>query len=75
MADTAQRFITKNKRLLTDKEIEETNEGSKKLEVAISSGTKDEIQQAIEYLNKVTAPFAERVMDEHVREALKGKKI
>jgi molecular chaperone HscA len=41
----------------------------------INSGTKDEIQGAIEKLNEISRPYAERLMNEAIGKAMKGKII
>jgi molecular chaperone HscA len=75
LIETVRNFIRKNNSLLSEEEINASNKAVEELETKIAAGNKDEIQKAIEYLNDVTSPYAERVMDVHVGEALKGKKI
>jgi molecular chaperone HscA len=68
-------FYQKNEKLLSDKEQEDTKMIMNDLEVKLLKGTKDEIQKTIERLNEISKPYAERLMDQAINEALKGKKI
>jgi molecular chaperone HscA len=73
--ETTTRFLEKNKSLLTDDEIKQTRQAMDELEKISRSVDKDAIHQAIEKLNEISRPFAERMMDEAIRTAMKGKKI
>lgn len=73
--DTTGQFLTRNKALLTDKELDDTSRAMDALEVLITSGTKDEIQMGIEKLNDISRPYAERVMDTAISSAMRGKNI
>jgi molecular chaperone HscA len=73
--DTTGQFLTRNKALLTDKELDDTSKAMDALEVLITSGTKDEIQMGIEKLNDISRPYAERVMDTAISSAMRGKNI
>ena len=75
MIDTTLRFIEKNKSLLTEEEIAITQKQIDVLKSAISSKDKDKVQKETEQLNEVSRPFAERVMDEAIKGAMKGKTI
>jgi molecular chaperone HscA len=75
LADTTKNFLRKNTGFLTPDEQSGTHGLLKKLEERIASGTKDEIQQAIEALNSFSRPYAERLMDEAIGMAMKGRKI
>jgi molecular chaperone HscA len=75
LLDTTNSFLSRNKSLISNEEKDATTGIMKKLEERINSGSKDEIQYAIEELNAVTRPFAERVMDEAISVALRGKKL
>ena len=72
---TAKRFIDKNIALLTEAEIAETKNYIEKVEQALTSGDKDLILKRTDELNEFTRPFAERVMDAAIGQAMKGKKI
>jgi molecular chaperone HscA len=58
-----------------DKETEDTELLLKNLKQALGSGDKDEILTRIEEVNEFTRPFAERVMDQAISTAMKGKAI
>lgn len=75
MIETTEKFIAKNGELLSEAEIAETQSQLQNLRDAISGRDKDKVQKATEELNEITRPFAERVMDVAIKEAMKGKKI
>jgi len=72
---TAERFIEKNGQLLTEIEIADTKQHIDRLKDALGSGDKDTILKKTDELNEFTRPFAERVMDTAIGQAMKGKKI
>lgn len=72
---TAQRFIEKNASVLTVPEIAEATKFIEALKTALQLGEKDEILQKTEALNEFTRPFAERLMDLAVSQAMKGKSL
>jgi len=72
---TTENFLKKNQDFLTETELAETNAGVEKLRGLIKEGNKDAIQQAIEELNAISRPYAERLMNEAISKAMKGKKI
>ncbi len=75
MVYTAERFLKKHAEFLTEEEIHSSNKYIDILKTAIQNSNKDEIHTAIDSLNEFTRPFAERVMDIAVSQAMKGKKI
>ncbi|MDQ3681997.1 MAG: Fe-S protein assembly chaperone HscA [Bacteroidota bacterium] len=75
LIDTTKSFVEKNKNYLSKEEINTTTNALRKLERLIESDNKDQIQQMIEELNRLSRPFAERLMDEAIGKAMKGKKI
>ena len=75
LLDTTKQFIEKNRQYLSEEELSQTEGASTKLEQLITSGTKDEVQAAIEELNAISRPYAERLMDEAIGKAMKGKTI
>jgi molecular chaperone HscA len=75
LIDATKNFIAKNKDYLSGEEINMTREALKKLEDLETSNNKDRIQQAVEELNELSRPFAERIMDEAIGKVMKGKKI
>ncbi|WP_461787989.1 Fe-S protein assembly chaperone HscA [Pedobacter sp.] len=72
---TAERFIEKNGQLLTEIEVADTKQHIDRLKDALGSGDKDTILKKTDELNEFTRPFAERVMDTAIGQAMKGKKI
>ena len=70
-----EKFIAKHASLLGKDEITATAEAMQALQLALTMEDKDLLHKKIEELNEVTRPFAERVMDVAVSEALKGKQI
>lgn len=75
MLETTQGFLDKNSSFLTTQEAQDTAAAMADLSTKINSGTKDEVQAAIEHLNNISKPYAERMMDEAIGKAMKGKKI
>jgi molecular chaperone HscA len=75
MIETTRNFLIKHKQALTVEEVNATNAAVTKLENLVNTGNKDEIHAAIEALNNISRPYAERVMDEAISHAMKGKKI
>lgn len=72
---TAERFIDRNGYVLTAEEITDTKLHITALKEALSTGDKDTILKKADELNEFTRPFAERLMDVAVSQAMKGKKI
>lgn len=72
---TAERFIEKNKALLTETEITDTQAYIQQVKDALNTGEKDLILKKTDELNEFTRPFAERLMDTAIGQAMKGKKI
>lgn len=75
LIDTTQQFINKNDNFLSAAELATTNEAMKELTVLIGNGSKDEIQAGIEKLNDISRPYAERLMDKAISQALRNKSI
>jgi molecular chaperone HscA len=75
LLDATGQFIHKNKALLQDDELAETESAMAALQALIGTGNKDEIHTAIEKLNEISRPYAERVMDQAISTAMKGKNI
>lgn len=72
---TAERFVDKNGFVLTALEKSETQNYIIALKDALGSGNKDLILKKADELNEFTRPFAERLMDIAVSQAMKGKSI
>ena len=75
MVYTVERFITKNGAYLSEDEIIETRNYIAALKEALTSGDKDLIHKKVDELNEYTRPFAERLMDQAISTAMKGKEI
>lgn len=73
--DSTTQFIRKNKEFLTKQELSETETAIQQLSGLLTTGSKDEIQRGIERLNEISRPYAERLMDEAISIAMKGKKL
>lgn len=75
MLDTVQRFLEKNHSLLNEEEHTETLRQMSILKDSIKNKDKNSIQKETEMLNEITRPYAERLMDSALKDAMKGKKI
>jgi molecular chaperone HscA len=72
---STEQFIQKNKELITEDEILRTAEASEALRNVMRTSDKDRIQQHIESLNEISRPYAERIMDIAIAQAIKGKHV
>jgi molecular chaperone HscA len=75
MLDTVKKFIEKNGSLINPDELATTQKQVTILKESIELQDKDLIQKNTELLNEITRPFAERLMDAALKDAMKGKKI
>lgn len=75
MLDTTEKFIGKYTNTLTDAELQATRTQMDNLRAAITAADKDSIQHHTELLNEVSRPYAERVMEGALKDAMKGKKV
>jgi len=75
MLETTDKFIVKYRDMLTEEELYTTMGCMQQLREAIAAKNKDLIQNLTEVLNNVSRPYAERVMDVALKDAMKGKKI
>jgi Fe-S protein assembly chaperone HscA len=75
MIYTTERFVNKNGDFLNKDEKTKTLELISNLKATVSDSDKDAILNAIDALNEYTRPFAERLMDVAVSQAMKGKNI
>lgn len=75
LLETTEKFIAKNASLLTQEEMLATAQAMQALQLSLTMNQKDLIHQKIEALNEISRPYAERVMDQAVSNALKGKEI
>jgi len=72
---STEKFVVNNRTELSDDELASIENHVKTLTAAIASQDKDQIQNAQDALNEFTKPFAERMMDDTISTALKGKSI
>ncbi|MBC7936789.1 MAG: Hsp70 family protein, partial [Rhizobacter sp.] len=70
-----ERFLQKNAGLLTKEELLKTAEAMQALQMSVTMEDKDLVHNKIEALNEISRPYAERVMDEAISTAMKGKAI
>ncbi len=75
LLETTEKFIQKNTKELAQEELVTTAEAMQALQLALTMEDKDLIHTKIEELNNISRPYAERVMDEAVSKAMKGKAI
>lgn len=75
LLETTEKFIQKNAKELTSEEMVATAEAMQALQLALTMEDKDLIHSKIETLNDLSRPYAERIMDEAVSKAMKGKAI
>ncbi|MEZ4805094.1 MAG: Fe-S protein assembly chaperone HscA [Bacteroidia bacterium] len=71
----SKKIINANNTLLNNDEISETKSAIETLERVCQENDKQTIIDAMERLNTITRPFAERLMDEAIGKALTGKKL
>lgn len=72
---TTEKFLENHRDGLSDLESQQTQEALNRLKAVIKGSDRQAILAATEKLNEVTRPFAERLMDRAIAEAMKGKKI
>jgi len=72
---TTEKFIGKYAQSLTSEELTNTAQAMQALQLALTMEDKNLIQKKIEELNDISRPYAERIMDEAVSVAMKGKAI
>jgi molecular chaperone HscA len=72
---TTERFLHKNIGLLINNEINDTAAAMQALQLAITMNDKNLIQLKTEELNSISQPYAERIMNSAIGEAMKGKVI
>ncbi len=72
---TTERFLQKNAGQLTKEELLNTATAMQSLQLAITMDDKDLVHRKIEELNDISRPYAERIMDTAVANAMKGKSV
>jgi molecular chaperone HscA len=75
MISTTEKFLINYAPAINEEERELTKVQIECLRNCIASKDKDGIQKNTELLNEITRPFAERVMDSALKDAMRGKKI
>ena len=75
MIATTEKFLKKYGASITPEELADTEAALNTLHNAINAKDKDAIQQSTEALNTISRPYAERVMDIALKDAMKGKSI
>jgi molecular chaperone HscA len=75
MIYSVQRFLDNNPNSVSADEKAHTLQLVDTLKNTLTSGDKDAIHKAIDEINEYTRPFAERLMDEAIGQAMKGKSI
>ncbi len=75
LLQTTEKFIHKNFKELTEKEISGTSLAMQALQLSLDMNDKNLIQAKTEELNEVSRPYAERIMDNAVGQAMAGKKV
>ncbi len=70
-----QNFLSKHKQYITEEELLATENAILEIKKAIDAKDKNAIMAANESLNTISSPYAERVMDIAIAEAMKGKKV
>lgn len=72
---TTERFLQKNVNQLTALELKNTAEAMQALQLSLSLNDKNLVHTKIEELNNISKPYAERIMDNALSSAMKGKSI
>jgi len=75
LLSTTEKFIQKNTALLSKEELMTTAAAMQALQLAITMEDKDLIHVKIEELNNISRPYAERIMDEAIAVAMKGRTV
>ncbi len=72
---TTERFLQKNAAHLINNELQGTADAMQALQLSLTMNDKDLIHTKTEQLNDISRPYAERIMDMAVGEAIKGKTV
>ncbi len=75
LLETTERFIQKNIDRLTKEEMNESAAAMQALQLALTMDDKDLIHSKVEALNDTSRPYAERIMDQAIAVAMKGKTV
>ncbi|ALW85062.1 heat-shock protein Hsp70 [Hymenobacter sedentarius] len=68
-------FTKKNRQHLTEEELTATEAQVERLRTALAGTERDPILKAMDELDELTRPYAERVMNISIQQAMAGKKI
>ena len=68
-------FLQKNSKFLKDEELLNTANAMQSLQMSLTMDNKDLILQKIETLNAISRPYAERIMDQAISQAMKGRSV
>ena len=68
-------FTRKNRQHLTEEELTATEAQVEKVRAALAGTERDPILKAMDELDELTRPYAERVMNISIQQAMAGKKI
>jgi molecular chaperone HscA len=68
-------FTKKNRQHLTETELTATEAQVETLRAALTATERDPILKAMDELDELTRPYAERVMNISIQQAMAGKKI
>ena len=69
------KFLKQNVDILSEQEMTEITKLKEILALQVQNGSKDEINKAMEELNKFSTPIAHKALDINIAKAIKGKKI
>lgn len=72
---TTERFLQKNTAGISKDELLQTAEAMQALQLALTMNDKDLIMKKTTELNDISRPYAERLMDEAIAVAMKGKSV
>ena len=75
LLQTTERFIQKNIDRLTKEEMTNSAAAMQALQLALTMDDKDLIHSKVEVLNDISRPYAERIMDQAIAVAMKGKTV
>jgi molecular chaperone HscA len=75
LLETTEKFIQKNSEHLSKEELMQTAAAMQALQLATTMDNKDLIHTKVEELNDLSRPYAERIMDQAISVAMKGKAI
>ncbi len=75
LLETTEKFIQKNAANLSKQEMMETAAAMQALQLSLTMDDKDLIHTKIEALNDISRPYAERIMDQVIAAAIKGKTV